>query len=336
MIKLTSINDKIRGSLIGGAVGDALGYEVEFLSWRSIQQKFGDSGITEYRLRNGKAVISDDTQMTLFTAVGLKNSFENKTNNPINDIYKCYIDWLKLQYSKEITNPSAWISSIPELAVPRAPGNTCLSALRSGVCGSIENPINNSKGCGGIMRIAPIALFYDEQTNIEIPTKLSAEVSAITHGHPLGYIPSAALAYIINTIVYRNYDNFESLVYESLTAVKKMFSDIKYKNSIEYLINLTKYACQLAKNNENDVDNIHKIGGGWVAEETFAIAIYCVLKYETDFDKVMISSVNHSGDSDSAGAVAGNIAGAIIGYQHINQKWKDSLELRDIILQIAN
>ena len=63
--------DKFRGCLIGGAIGDALGYAVEFLQISRIRQKYGDNGITSYELKNGIAEISDDTQMTLFTANGL-------------------------------------------------------------------------------------------------------------------------------------------------------------------------------------------------------------------------------------------------------------------------
>ena len=63
--------DKFRGCLIGGAAGDALGYEVEFMLADEIFDRFGDNGITEYSLHNGVAQISDDTQMTLFTATGL-------------------------------------------------------------------------------------------------------------------------------------------------------------------------------------------------------------------------------------------------------------------------
>ena len=67
--------DKVRGSLIGGAIGDALGYPIEFMSLKAIRQKYGDKGYINYQEFNnlGKAVISDDTQMTLFTANGLLN-----------------------------------------------------------------------------------------------------------------------------------------------------------------------------------------------------------------------------------------------------------------------
>lgn len=63
--------DKYRGCLIGGAIGDALGYAVEFIDDAQIRARYGQNGITEYDLRNGIACISDDTQMTLFTATGL-------------------------------------------------------------------------------------------------------------------------------------------------------------------------------------------------------------------------------------------------------------------------
>ncbi len=63
--------DKFRGCLLGGAAGDALGYAVEFKQESRIFSQYGERGITEYELRNGVAQISDDTQMTLFTATGL-------------------------------------------------------------------------------------------------------------------------------------------------------------------------------------------------------------------------------------------------------------------------
>ena len=68
-----SIQDKIRGSLIGGAAGDALGYPVEFSSYEGIVRKYGKQGITSYEKNpeTGLAELSDDTQMTLFTATGL-------------------------------------------------------------------------------------------------------------------------------------------------------------------------------------------------------------------------------------------------------------------------
>ena len=73
-----------------------------------------------------------------------------------------------------------------------------------------------------------------------------------------------------------------------------------------------------------------------MAEETLAIALYCSLRYEHDFSSGVIAAVNHDGDSDSTGAVTGNILGAINGYEAMEEKWKKDLELFDVILEMAD
>ena len=211
--------DRIRGCLIGGAVGDALGYPVEFLSYSQIIHSFGEKGITEYVLdvQEGKAVISDDTQMTLFTAEGLLNSAGKKKEEIPYEVYRSYLNWYQTQRGRRkpemgkgkagAGNPgrdNSRLMEIPELYVCRAPGNTCLSALSSGRMGDMEESINMSKGCGGIMRAAPAAIYRkpDEAFTRKEIDLLGARLAAITHGHPLGYIPAAVLVHIVNIGVY--------------------------------------------------------------------------------------------------------------------------------------
>ena len=102
---MNTLQDRIRGSLIGGAIGDALGYPVEFTNISEIQYRYGERGITRldtkrYRSRGldqaDKAVVSDDTQMTLFTANGILNA---KTNAiPLKDgICEAYVEWYLTQ-----------------------------------------------------------------------------------------------------------------------------------------------------------------------------------------------------------------------------------------------
>ena len=95
-------------------------------------------------------------------------------------------------------------------------------------------------------------------------------------------------------------------------------------------------ALELSDNNKSDLDNIHRLGEGWVGEETLGIALYCVLRYQNDFSKGIIAAVNHNGDSDSTGAVTGNILGALYGYDAIENKWKDNLELIDVIMKVSD
>ncbi len=353
--KQGSYLDKIKGSLIGGAAGDALGYPVEFLQSYQIFDKYGEQGITEYDLVNGIAQISDDTQMTLFTANAVlfaetRSAMRGIGGDPMMYAPSCYLDWYatqSLSYEEGHTmrryhskGGISWLLDVPELYARRAPGNTCLSALGAlvngdGEIGRIEEPMNNSKGCGGIMRIAPLGLHYDLQTDdISEIDMTGAKLSAITHGHSLGYMPSAVLTHILNRIVYPNNDRLSlcEIVLEACDTVKNLFKDDVH---VDELMAIIYKAIDLSKDQSDDLENIKQLGEGWVAEETLAIAIYCSLKYQDDFSKGIIAAVNHSGDSDSTGAVTGNILGALVGYSNIEEKWKDRLEIHDVIAEMS-
>lgn len=343
--------DSIRGCLFGGAVGDALGFAVEFVEDYAIFERYGAEGITEYDLdkKTGKALISDDTQMTLFTANGLlvgdtRGCMRGIQGWPRGYVAKSYQDWLFTQNCSFGDRPQrgfnqhSWLCDVPELYARRAPGNTCLSALaeaeQSGYIDDyIANPRNNSKGCGGVMRIAPLALNY--QMAMDKLDMEAAQIAAITHGHSLGYMPAAVLCHIINRIVFPSEQkmSLKEIVIEAKNTVEKIFEGDKH---LQELIDIMERAIVLSENEADDLENIKALGQGWVAEETLAIAIYCSLKYADDFSRGIIASVNHSGDSDSTGAVTGNILGAMVGYKRIDDKWKNNLECSDIILEIAD
>ena len=313
--------DKIQGCLIGGAAGDALGYAVEFDMENDIFGRYGNNGITEYALRNGEALISDDTQMTLFTAVALL-----KGTDYIMQINQAYLDWYETQYGSRNTGYT-WLMEVKELHSPRAPGGTCLTALRNGGMGTFENPINHSKGCGGVMRVAPIGLYCREDVCL-----LGAKAAALTHGHELGYIPAGMLSELVYLIMHQEGD-LKDLVINSLENTKAVFGN---KEHFAYFESLIHKAILLAEENKNDLDCIHALGEGWVGEEALAIAIYSCLKYKDDFEKAIIVAVNHKGDSDSTGAIAGNILGAYLGVHAIPSKFIEHLELKDVIIKVAN
>ena len=362
---MENLKDKFRGCLVGGAAGDALGYAIEFLDEKRIFNKYGKTGITEYSLDpiSGKALISDDTQMTLFTAFAVLFAEYRFQGRGIAANPSCYAnmtcqDWLVTQEmtyeeaKKEYNYPEGYIDypdgfisvllkDVPELYKRRAPGLTCLSALgvrrkqrKKGkqIYSFIEDKINNSKGCGGIMRVAPIGfLNYRE---IECIDKEGAECAAITHSHSLGYMPAAVLAHIVHRCLYNELNmTLNEIIIEARDTVAKIFAGDEH---IDELISAINDAIELSENNATDLNNIHRLGEGWVAEETLAIAIYCSLRYQDDFSKGIIAAVNHKGDSDSTGAVAGNILGAWLGYDNIENKWKENLEIIDTIIKISD
>lgn len=349
------IKDKIRGSLLGGAAGDALGYPIEFDNELFIHREYGENGILEYHLRkSGKAIISDDTQMTLFTANGLLvGEAMRREGRDEGNLHKyalsAYYDWLLTQECDfdEVETAEredlfhggiSWLLNVPELFDCRAPGRTCLSALRhpKNISDFFTTPVNDSKGSGGIMRVAPIALLYnpDELDGgiKELDTE-GAYIAAVTHGHPLGYMSAAVVVHIISRLVYGKTDSLEDIIVDARNTCKEVFSGYDCLNELMDIIDL---AIELSKNDEDDLDNIHKLGEGWVAEEALGIALYCALKYQNDFSKALQVSVNHKGDSDSTGAVTGNILGALIGFDAIEDKWKNNLELYDVIIDMAD
>ncbi len=347
-MKTEKMNDRIRGSLIGGAIGDALGYPVEFISsYSNIQRKYGPKGITRFdttqwwandNRNNGTAIFSDDTQMTLFTACGILNAKKNGTDI-IPSICEAYIEWLLTQTGKKKKGfNQCWIHELPELNVRRAPGMTCIDALND-IFGGHE-PHNNSKGCGGVMRIAPIPLYgvADNRIGIKEICRLAADASELTHQHPLGYISSVLVAYLIYRLAQDEnpkLETYKEYIYEGLAFIAEMYPE--HSDAVAQFNRLIKTAILRSDISTDDVRTIEdELGGGWVAEETVAIAIYCSLTYFDNFEKAMIAAVNHGGDSDSTGAVTGNILGAAIGYEALPQFYKENLELHDVILQIAD
>ena len=343
------LQNRIRGSLTGGAAGDALGYAVEFMGENELFGKYGKGGIRAYSLDSvsKKALISDDTQMTLFAAEAIIKWFSAQANGGADDSLRSYalqshLDWLDTQ---ESTFERAGKQFFPHglmaerrMFACRAPGITCLSALhkrrnqKQTADSFIADKINNSKGCGGVMRVAPVGMLkYGEIRQID---NEGAEFAAITHSHSLGYMPAALLTHIIHSILYSDAGNtLQDIVEDALDAVAGLFRDDAH---IGELVEIIRLAIELSENDARDLDNIHRLGEGWVAEEALAIAIYCCLRYPYDFSQCIITAVNHKGDSDSTGAIAGNIIGAYLGYDEIEEKWKEDLELSDVILGVAD
>ncbi len=344
---MNTLQNRIRGSLIGGAIVDALGYPVEFIySFEEIQKRYGERGITRLDTRQhwldeteqvGKAVVSDDTQMTLFTANGILNAKQKGMPGIIGITY-AYLEWYLTQIGvKSSKYHDCWISNVQELNHRRAPGKTCMSALDDIYRG--KDPMNNSKGCGGVIRIAPIPLYAVAGNRIDIinADRLAADAAEITHQHPLGYISAALMSHVIYRLALDNEPTREGMKRYIMEGVDMIRNQYKaYHNDVERMTELAERAIFLIDNGKTNLENIGHLGEGWTGEEALAIALYCALKHFDSFEEAMIAAVNHGGDSDSTGAVTGNILGAAVGYEAIPQFYKDDLEMHDLILHMAD
>ena len=332
-----TLRQRFRGCLLGGAVGDALGAPVEFLSHSEIVGRFGAGGIRDYVPVYGRnGAITDDTQMTLFTAEGLLRGHVCGQTRGLGSygvtIDHAYLRWLETQgYQAPIPigrDGCLWL--ITGLHSTRAPGRTCLSALKSKQAfGDVAQ--NDSKGCGGVMRVAPVGMFgwhhrATPGSGKEV-FRLGAQAAGLTHGHPSGQWPAGVLA----LLVMRCLDGIP--LRESLMEAKAIL--IEQPGHEETLACIVMAERMAASGGNPGAQDVEKLGGGWVAEEALAIAIYCAL-VAGDFEEGIVLAVNHGGDSDSTGAIAGNLLGALLGDGAIPPRWIIPLELARVTSEIAD
>jgi ADP-ribosylglycohydrolase len=333
-----TVQGRFLGCLLGGAVGDALGAPVEFMSRTEILRRFGPNGITNYAPAfGGLGTVTDDTQMTLFTAEGLirgwvRGCFKGITSYAGVTAH-AYLRWLQTQGERSTcdidfgADEPGWLIQQRQLHSRRGPGNTCLSALRA--MRSLGEPAgNDSKGCGGVMRVAPVGLFTWRLRPHASPHeafRLGVELAALTHGHPTGALTGGVLAVLVLAMT-----DGASLP-DALAASKAI---LRAERSHEETLRAIEMAESLAVSRLPHAEAIATLGQGWIAEEALAIAIYCAL-VARNFRHGVILAVNHDGDSDSTGAIAGNLLGAMHGVKAIPTGWLEPLELRDVITELA-
>lgn len=322
--------ERIRGCLLAGAAGDALGYQVEFISLDEIVRQYGEHGVHTMAPH-----ISDDTQMTLFTAEGMLMGKKHGMPMPA-CVYQSYLDWYRTQTPRAKGGVFARESELlkdERLFRREAPGNTCLMALGSGRIGDLEEPINNSKGCGGVMRTAPCGMLklIDAPDPEDAYALQGAQAAAITHGHILGYVPAAMLADVVHMILLDDGRTLEQILQDSVRRMRRLFP---YPLTHEFT-GMVRRAMELAVEDVPDTEAIRALGEGWVGEEAMAIAVFCAVRYQEDLAQGLSAAVTHDGDSDSTGAIAGNILGAWLGASAIPSEWLETIELRDVVERMA-
>ncbi|GAB1820575.1 ADP-ribosylglycohydrolase family protein [Herbidospora sp. RD11066] len=307
---------RVRGCLIGGAIGDALGAPVEFDFLREIRAEFGAPGITD--LTDGQ--ITDDTQMTLFTVEGLIRGSVRGRERGIGHVPSvvrhAYLRWLDTQDHPtpppqgDVFHRTGWLREQTWLYSRRAPGNACLSGLRG-------NVNEDSKGCGTVMRSAPFGL---GPWPADQAYAWAAECSRFTHGHPTATASAGALAAIVHHLTN------DATVEAAVAATLPLVDDPATTKALQE-------AVDLARSGPPTAAKVESLGEAWVAEEALAIGVYCALVGGT-FTDALILSVNHSGDSDSTGSICGNLLGAA-GWD-IPARWADRIEGRETIDALAD
>ena len=311
----------VRGCLFGGAIGDALGYKVEFKSLGSIHASYGEGGIQEPEETEGQFVVSDDTQMTMFTLEGLTRGLGGTNETVLEEIRLAYVDWLSTQSPPEIGWQSRGkICNDKRLWFLRAPGNTCLSATRAGAHGTPTNPINDSKGCGGVMRSAPLGLV--EAWSPREAFSMGCKVAAMTHGHPTGWLSAGALTCLIRLLL--DGEHLKDALSQTLPLL------VESRGGEETIAALSKIL-KLTQSEETDVrGSVRQLGKGWIGEEALAIGIYAALR-AFSFEEALIIAANHDGDSDSTASIAGQLYGAWHGDSVLPKAWIEKLDIKEVM-----
>ncbi|MET9408545.1 ADP-ribosylglycohydrolase family protein [Streptomyces sp. NPDC002935] len=329
---------RVRGCLLGGALGDALGYPVEFDSLEGIRAAHGPRGVTGPVPDADGVVgrISDDTQMTLFTVEGIQQAHVRERLKGIGGGWSRLVRWAYGRWLDTQNGPGpgpdvhGGLAAQSWLYARRAPGNACLSGLQQDHFPDPTSelgppgPVNpDSKGCGAVMRSAPFGL---TRTSAETVFGIAARCAQMTHGHPTGYYASGALAAIVTHLV--SGDSLEGAVLRTLRLLAR------HPGHEETTAALNR-ALDLASEGTPDAGKVESLGAGWIAEEALAIAVYCALAAPRVTDALLLS-VNHSGDSDSTGAVCGNLLGARHGDHGLPQEWLERIEGRSTITVLAD
>lgn len=330
------MSGSLRGMLLGGAVGDALGAPVEFMSLDEIRRTFGPDGITEFAPAYGKlGAITDDTQMSLFVFEGLIRAhlryLDRGMCGPGLVVGHGLLRWAVTQgievRDDVFWKPDGWLLEQRVLHARRAPGNTCLASLRDhGATGGIEAVANTSKGCGSVMRSAPFAVCNEARAY-----ELAAETSMFTHGHPVATDAAGCFAEMCRILVEG------ASIIEAVTRVEARTEEVRAA------LHAAEEFVYTARGVPPTPEQLETLGAGWVAEEALGIAAACAMlaedltdaSHEDRFEAGVRLAVNHSGDSDSTGSMAGNLLGARYGEGAIPSRWLAQLEVRDIIGALA-
>lgn len=323
--------ERLLGCLLGGAVGDAFGYAVEFKSLLQIRKQFGPGGLQQPVYQDGRLVVSDDTQMTLFGLEGMVRALRSggsaDHDKLIEEVRLAYLDWLDTQSGK---SPKAKlhgsIAKSPALRVARAPGNTCLSALRKGGRGTLIESINDSKGCGAVMRVAPFAFLSEDHDAV---FDIAARAGALTHGHVDGWSSGAVLAGILHQLRagYSLYHASRRAVGDAAHMAHKYHvrGDIERYVRAYTLGREMRFAPDIA---------MGELGHGWTGEEALAIGLYAAISGRGLMDALR-RAANHDGDSDSTASIAGQLFGAWKGVTAIPHRYVRRLDVLEPLLALV-
>lgn len=286
-----NLEDKYIGCLLGGAIGDALGFTTENLSRARIKKKFGR--LTDYYVNPTGAYYTDDTQLTIALAETLieNNGFDRPT------FRRKLARW--------------WI--VPPRLSGRSTKNAALKCLLG-----LKQTGRNVPGSSGAMRAAPLGLFYydDEDALFE----KTVDCCRVTHVHNSAI--AGALVSTFSVAYCLKQQTFEKGAYLAKIA------DVAAQFDTEMSQRLLALEAMLDWDEEKVLKKLlenSKVFGSPIGD-IISTAIYAFIKTPHNYAESVIFCINAGWDTDTMAAINGNTAGAWNGLTGIPHKWVDNLE----------
>lgn len=324
------------GCLLGLAVGDAMGYTVDKLSWDEICETYGPNGLLGYDLANGSADVTSYTQLAAFVCNGLLLGATRR--NP--DLYNRYLavamrEWVKSQQFRTGTERThCWVAQVPSLRRRHCMDTQLLDALTRENLGTPEKPVFRSSTPSTLTAAAAVGLCYDPQRMKEAQVgRLGAEVVAFTHGRPESFLPGAFISYVVMALVQDPKLPLQECFKGALETVKTQFAE-----QDAACADLEKNICEalaLARDPEISPQEAMQQMECTTAAQCVAGAVYISCIHPGNFDEAMIVSVNHSGRSCAVGALTGAILGARLGAEALPEFYLESLECAPALEELA-
>lgn len=313
--------------LLGGALGDAFGYPIAFENLSSIQKRHGTGGLREPELQKNQLVVSDDTQMTLFTLEGLTRAMQTSTlaeQDLLEHVRLSYLDWLESQglATAGASHPTRLLKHAA-LHVQRAPAKTCIQSLRAGGGGSPELPINESREASGLMRVAPVACM--PEMNAERAFRLASRAAAITHGHPTCYLAAGMLAAMLHGLL-----EGKPLQTALIHACDQARAWRGHQDIVKHMETALEASVRPYSGALPEV-----LGTGRSSDEALAIGFFAASR-SLDFREVMVIAANHDGQSEVTAGIAGQLFAAQRGLEALPHAWIRRLDVQDALCDLAD
>ncbi|NBM20458.1 ADP-ribosylglycohydrolase family protein [Streptomyces sp. GC420] len=331
-VEQQDFRSRVRGCLLGAAVGDALGAPVAALGLDAVREIHGAEGVTDLIPAYGRrGAVTDETQLTLFTVDGLIRAQVRRDTgawHPPTDLHAAYRRWYATQrdWGPDFRRKdNGWLAREEWLYARRDADADTMVGLADEMMGTVDKPKNPaSRGAGALSRSAPFGLLVGWEPTLVF--QLAVECAAQTHGHPTAYLSAGAYAVVVHSLA-----RGETLD----AAVQQALAHLATRAGHDETSTALKQALGAVRQGMPSPARVEALGGGHVAAEALAVAVYCALVAE-DIRHGLRLAVNHSGPSDTTGALCGGLLGAMYGETALPPVWLAELEGRGTILELAD